>query len=525
MIIRQKYNLLIILTFLISILISFPLISQHVGINVNNPEEKLHLRTNESKIALRLDNKKSVATGLNYGTVIGTPIALQNYVRHPSFLDWTDLDHTKLVSSDNNRLNSPSLPYVPPAANSLRVQFDFSSTIPSTALITDVKLHVEWRRIGTFAGDMRINFILLKASNFQNLISLGSTTISSSTDLNITQNTVHNYSPITPDMLNLNDVILACWNLASFSNGTSGLQIDQLWLEVEYAVPATGTEDVSWTAGAKDGTFMISHSEDLLANQFLTINETGITRLKGLKITESAGPGKVLTSNNEGRASWQEFPIEDQVWLNKNDTAYLASGPAQINNASGDAALIFDNGRSQINNGFNTIQTNNSIMNIILDATHLCDDSFWEALEHFKGAVWASHSNCRTLVSHNRQFSDEQLKVLLERKAVIGMPLDAWMMIPNWQRGISTPMSMGLSLSHMVDHMDHICQIAGNSLHVGLGTDLDGGFGKEQCPADLDTIADLQLLPKLLAQRGYSETDILNIMHNNFIRFLQAAWA
>jgi len=163
-------------------------------------------------------------------------------------------------------------------------------------------------------------------------------------------------------------------------------------------------------------------------------------------------------------------------------------------------------------------------LNIILDATHLCDDSFWEALDFYKGNVWASHSNCRALVSHNRQFSDDQLKVLIERKAVIGMPLDAWMMIPNWQRGTSTPEHMGLSLSHMIDHIDHICQIAGNSLHVGLGTDLDGGFGKEQCPADLDTIADLQLLPQLLAQRGYAETDILNIMHDNFIRFLHAAW-
>ncbi|MBT8234901.1 MAG: dipeptidase [Bacteroidia bacterium] len=163
-------------------------------------------------------------------------------------------------------------------------------------------------------------------------------------------------------------------------------------------------------------------------------------------------------------------------------------------------------------------------LNIILDATHLCDDSFWEALEFYKGPVWASHSNCRTLVSHNRQFSDEQLNVLIEKKAVIGMPLDAWMMIPNWQRGTSTPENMGLSLNHMVDHMDHICQLAGNSLHVGLGTDLDGGFGKEQCPADLDTIADLQILPQVLAQRGYTETDILNIMHDNFIRFLQAAW-
>ena len=73
-------------------------------------------------------------------------------------------------------------------------------------------------------------------------------------------------------------------------------------------------------------------------------------------------------------------------------------------------------------------------LNIILDATHLCDDSFWEAMDHFHGHVWASHHNCRALVDHNRQFSDEQLKELISRGAVIGGVLDAWMMVPNWVR-------------------------------------------------------------------------------------------
>ena len=164
-------------------------------------------------------------------------------------------------------------------------------------------------------------------------------------------------------------------------------------------------------------------------------------------------------------------------------------------------------------------------LNIILDVTHLCDESFWEALEVFQGPVWASHSNCRALVAHNRQLSDEQLKELFRRNAVIGMALDAWMLIPNWEKGTSTPKGTGVSLNHMIDHIDHICQITGNSLHVGIGTDLDGGFGKEQGPHDLDTIADLQKLPRLLEKRGYTETDTLNIMHNNFIRMLHTAWS
>lgn len=163
-------------------------------------------------------------------------------------------------------------------------------------------------------------------------------------------------------------------------------------------------------------------------------------------------------------------------------------------------------------------------LNMILDATHLCDDAFWDAMELFNGAVWASHNNCRALVNHNRQFSDDMIKVLIQKGAVIGGALDAWMMVPGWVRGQSTPEAMGCNLEKMIDHMDHICQIAGNALHVGIGTDLDGAFGKEQCPYDLETIADMQKLPDLLAKRGYSTADIENVMHGNWLRFLRKAW-
>ncbi len=163
-------------------------------------------------------------------------------------------------------------------------------------------------------------------------------------------------------------------------------------------------------------------------------------------------------------------------------------------------------------------------LGIILDATHLCDDSFWEAMAHYKGPVWASHNNCRALVNHNRQFSDDQIKELISREAVIGGALDAWMMVPDWVRGVSTPEGMNCNLEKMIDHLDHICQIAGNTLHVGIGSDLDGAFGKEQCPYDLDTIADLGKIPALLRKRGYTEADVTNIMHGNWLRFLDAAW-
>lgn len=164
-------------------------------------------------------------------------------------------------------------------------------------------------------------------------------------------------------------------------------------------------------------------------------------------------------------------------------------------------------------------------LGIILDATHLCDDSFWEALDHFAGPVWASHQNCRALVPGNRQFSDEQIKELIRREAVFGGVFDAWMLVPNWQIGITRPEQTSVRIATVIDHLDHICQLAGNARHIGIGSDLDGGYGREQCPQDLESIADLQRLPILLADRGYSADDIAGVMHGNWLRFLRTAWS
>ena len=162
-------------------------------------------------------------------------------------------------------------------------------------------------------------------------------------------------------------------------------------------------------------------------------------------------------------------------------------------------------------------------LNMILDVTHLCDQSFWEAIDHYNGKMWASHSNCRSLVPNQRQFSNLQIKELIARKAIIGMAFDAWMMIPKWQKGISDPKKSGLVIETIIDHIDHICQLSGNSNHIALGTDLDGGFGKEQCPYDLETISDLQKMDALLKKRGYSENDIQKILNQNAINFLMGA--
>jgi membrane dipeptidase len=128
------------------------------------------------------------------------------------------------------------------------------------------------------------------------------------------------------------------------------------------------------------------------------------------------------------------------------------------------------------------------------------------------------------LVSNQRQLTDGQIQRLIARGAVIGTALDAWMLYPAWIRGTTTPEIAGVKLETMVDHIDRVCQLAGNARHAAIGTDLDGGFGREQSPADLDTIADLQRLPAILQRRGYDEEAVRGILHGNWVRLFREAW-
>jgi membrane dipeptidase len=158
-------------------------------------------------------------------------------------------------------------------------------------------------------------------------------------------------------------------------------------------------------------------------------------------------------------------------------------------------------------------------LGMILDATHLSDISFFQALDVFSGPVLASHNNCRALVPDGRQFSDEQIRRLIDRGAVIGAVLDAWMLYPGWIRGQTT--RDVVALDAVADHVDHICQLAGNADHAAIGSDLDGGFGTEQAPVGLDRISDLQKLDGMLSARGYPPEAIDAIFHGNWLRFFR----
>jgi len=161
-------------------------------------------------------------------------------------------------------------------------------------------------------------------------------------------------------------------------------------------------------------------------------------------------------------------------------------------------------------------------LGIVLDVTHLSDTALPQALDAFAGPVIASHQNCRHLVPGPRQFSDDQLRAVIDRGGVVGVACDAWMLSPDWPaQGADQPVPprSAVPISTLADHIDHICQLAGNALHVAVGSDLDGGFGTEQAPGGLDSIADLQQLDGILSNRGYAAGDVENILAGNWTRF------
>lgn len=155
-------------------------------------------------------------------------------------------------------------------------------------------------------------------------------------------------------------------------------------------------------------------------------------------------------------------------------------------------------------------------LKMALDLTHLSDRAFWQTADRFGGRVLASHQNARKFCDWQRQFSEAQIRLVIERHGVIGVALDAVMLQPGWVRGLSKP---EVTLDRVADNIDHVCQLAGNAHHVGIGSDLDGGYGTEQTPADLDTIADLRKLAGILEKRGYAAADVAAVLHGNWVRF------
>jgi membrane dipeptidase len=161
--------------------------------------------------------------------------------------------------------------------------------------------------------------------------------------------------------------------------------------------------------------------------------------------------------------------------------------------------------------------------NFILDLSHMDEAAALESLDRYEGPVVATHSNCAALMKgseSNRHLPDPVIRGLIEREGVIGLiPLNTFLKV-GWLHK-SGSRKEEVTLDAFIAHIDHICQMAGDANHAGIGSDFDGGFGVQSIPRELDTIADLQMVASKLLQRGYNEADAANILGGNWLRFLR----
>ncbi len=160
-------------------------------------------------------------------------------------------------------------------------------------------------------------------------------------------------------------------------------------------------------------------------------------------------------------------------------------------------------------------------LSFILDLSHMDEPAVLEALDIYPHQIVATHANCLALMPEyqfNRLLSDRVIHGILERDGIIGVvPFNSFLK-DGWLKEKSSREEV--SITRLVDHIDHVCQLAGDARHVGIGTDFDGGFGLQSTPIEIDTIADLQKLVPLLLSRGYTEEDTAAILGGNWINLL-----
>lgn len=157
---------------------------------------------------------------------------------------------------------------------------------------------------------------------------------------------------------------------------------------------------------------------------------------------------------------------------------------------------------------------------MVLDTSHMAEDSFFDAVERYPGPVIASHSNPRRFVAGDRHLTDEMIRALIARDGVVGhVPFNAFL-VPGWRRTAGGRKDAA-DLKTVVRAIEHICDLAGNARHVGFGSDLDGGFGAEATPVGIDSVADLQAVSAALSDRGFSDADVARIAHGNWLRVLR----
>ena len=157
-------------------------------------------------------------------------------------------------------------------------------------------------------------------------------------------------------------------------------------------------------------------------------------------------------------------------------------------------------------------------LGFVLDLTHMSHQGVHEAIDRYEGRVVATHSNAQALVPGERHLSNEQIRRIGERDGVIGVVLFNAFLRAGYHKGDAKE---SVSLDQVVAHIDHICQLLGDANHVGIGSDLDGGFGAADIPAEMDNVADLPLIATRLLDYGYEQKDVANIMGENWLNLLR----
>lgn len=157
----------------------------------------------------------------------------------------------------------------------------------------------------------------------------------------------------------------------------------------------------------------------------------------------------------------------------------------------------------------------------ILDISHMDTLAVEQSLDFFQGQIIASHANASQLIKSykgNRHLPDSIILKLIQHNGVIGIIPFNNFLDQDWEtKGGRTAVSLKL----VIEQIDHICQLAGNCYHVGIGTDFDGGFGLQKTPYELNDISDLQKITSLLDQIGYKHQEIGSILGMNWHRMLE----
>lgn len=162
-------------------------------------------------------------------------------------------------------------------------------------------------------------------------------------------------------------------------------------------------------------------------------------------------------------------------------------------------------------------------LGFILDISHMDEKAVLQSLDTYPRVIIATHANSLALLKDaesNRFLSDKVLNHLIERGGIVGVVPFNRFLLWGWSPSDGR---QSVSLDRMVAQIDYICQIAGDAHHVGIGSDFDGGFGLQMVPGEINTIADLRKLIPLLAEKGYTENNIADILGGNWLALLRRA--